>query len=101
MAIRVFDGTTSVMTADPPMPALSTTVTSAPSCAAASAASYPPGPPPRIAMLCVRSKEIDMPPFFPSGVSQGDTPAPGSLAARTPSAGGRDRPRLAPGRACS
>ncbi len=39
VAMRVFDGTTSVMTAEPPMPARSTTVTSAPSWAAASAAS--------------------------------------------------------------
>ena len=39
VAMRDFEGTTSVMTADPPIPARSTTVTSAPSCAAASAAS--------------------------------------------------------------
>ena len=31
VATSVFDGTTSVMTAEPPIPALSTTVTSAPS----------------------------------------------------------------------
>ena len=41
-------GTQSVSTAEPPSPSRSTTVTSAPSCAATSAASYPPGPPPRI-----------------------------------------------------
>ena len=48
VAIKVFDGTTSVSTAEPPMPARSTTVTLAPSWAAPMAASYPPGPPPRI-----------------------------------------------------
>ena len=42
------DGTQSVSTADPPRPSRSTTVTSAPSWAATSAASYPPGPPPMI-----------------------------------------------------
>ena len=36
VAMSVLDGTTSVITAEPPMPARSTTVTSAPSCAAAS-----------------------------------------------------------------
>lgn len=48
VAIRVFDGTQSVSTDAPPRPSQSTTVTSAPSCAATSAASYPPGPPPMI-----------------------------------------------------
>src|SRR3954471_15625386 len=46
--MRVFDGTQSVSTDAPPRPSQSTTVTSAPSCAATSAASYPPGPPPMI-----------------------------------------------------
>ena len=50
-AIRVLDGTQSVSTHAPPRPSLSTTVTRAPSCAATRAASYPPGPPPRITML--------------------------------------------------
>ena len=48
-AMRVLDGTQSVSTQAPPRPSASTTVTRAPSCAATSAASYPPGPPPRIA----------------------------------------------------
>ena len=48
MAIRVLLGTQSVSTAEPPSPSESTTVTSAPSWAATSADSYPPGPPPRI-----------------------------------------------------
>ncbi len=39
VAIRVFEGTQSVRTAEPPSPSRSTTVTSAPSCAATSAAS--------------------------------------------------------------
>jgi hypothetical protein len=39
VAMRLLEGTTSVMTAAPPTPARSTSVTSAPSCAAASAAS--------------------------------------------------------------
>ena len=39
VAIRVLLGTQSVITADPPSPSESTTVTSAPSCAATSAAS--------------------------------------------------------------
>src|SRR3546814_19709638 len=46
VAIRVLLGTQSVSTADPPRPSVSTSVTSAPSCAAPSADSYPPGPPP-------------------------------------------------------
>src|SRR5690606_1566829 len=46
--MRVLDGTQSVSTDAPPRPSASTTVTSAPSCAATSAASYPPGPPPMI-----------------------------------------------------
>ena len=37
VAIRVLLGTQSVSTAEPPMPSVSTTVTSAPSCAATSA----------------------------------------------------------------
>src|SRR5690606_35225692 len=48
VAMRVLDGTQSVSTDAPPRPSASTTVTSAPSCAATSAASYPPGPPPMI-----------------------------------------------------
>ena len=39
VAISVLDGTQSVSTAEPPSPSRSTTVTSAPSCAATSAAS--------------------------------------------------------------
>ena len=39
VATRVLLGTQSVSTAEPPMPSVSTTVTSAPSCAATSAAS--------------------------------------------------------------
>ena len=50
VAISVLDGTQSVSTHDPPRPLSSTTVTSAPSCAATRAASYPPGPPPMITM---------------------------------------------------
>ena len=49
VAIWVLDGTQSVSTQAPPRPSASTTVTRAPSCAATKAASYPPGPPPRIA----------------------------------------------------
>jgi hypothetical protein len=55
VAISVFDGTTSVSTADPPTPARSMSVTSAPSWAPAIAASYPPGPPPRTPIRCFRS----------------------------------------------
>src|SRR5215469_12148010 len=51
LAMSVFDGTQSVSTQAPPRPSRSTTVTSAPSCAATRAASYPPGPPPIIAIL--------------------------------------------------
>src|SRR6478735_7367071 len=50
VAMRVLEGTTSVSTAEPPSPARSITVTVAPSEAATMAASYPPGPPPRIAI---------------------------------------------------
>src|SRR5450631_408217 len=46
--IRVLLGTQSVRTAAPPRPSRSTTVTDAPRWAATRAASYPPGPPPRI-----------------------------------------------------
>src|SRR3954471_5704977 len=46
--MNVFDGTQSVSTQAPPGPASSTRVTSASSCAATRAASYPPGPPPMI-----------------------------------------------------
>ena len=55
VAMRVFDGTTSVSTAEPPTPDRSTSVTSAPSCTPASAASYPPGPPPTTTMRWLRS----------------------------------------------
>ncbi len=48
VAISVFDGTQSLSTHAPPRPSRSTTVTSAPTCAATRAASYPPGPPPRM-----------------------------------------------------
>ena len=51
--MNVFDGTQSHSTAAPPIPSESTTVTDAtsgPRAAATSAASYPPGPPPRITM---------------------------------------------------
>src|SRR5262249_52710301 len=51
IAINALLGTQSVSTQAPPRPSRSTTVTSAPSCAATSAASYPPGPPPMIAIL--------------------------------------------------
>ena len=55
VAIRVLLGTQSVSTAEPPSPSVSTTVTSAPSCAATSAASYPPGPPPMITTRFTRA----------------------------------------------
>src|SRR4051812_39645922 len=48
LAMNVLDGTQSVSTQAPPGPASSTRVTSASSCAATKAASYPPGPPPMI-----------------------------------------------------
>ena len=51
VAMSVFDGTQSVSTQAPPSPSESTTVTCAPSRAATRAASYPPGPPPRITTL--------------------------------------------------
>src|SRR5215475_6224577 len=51
VAMSVFDGTQSVSTQAPPSPSESTTVTCAPSWAATRAASYPPGPPPRITTL--------------------------------------------------
>src|SRR5271170_3260623 len=52
VSMSVLDGTQSVSTQAPPSPSESMTVTSAPSCAATRAASYPPGPPPRIAIVC-------------------------------------------------
>ena len=52
VSMSVLEGTQSVSTQAPPGPSESTRVTSAPSCAATRAASYPPGPPPRMAMLC-------------------------------------------------
>src|SRR6266511_3416983 len=48
LAMKVLDGTQSWSTHAPPAPSASTTVTSAPSWAATSAASYPAGPPPMI-----------------------------------------------------
>src|SRR6202012_2489376 len=48
------DGTQSVSTHAPPSPSRSASVTWAPSCAATSAASYPPGPPPMIATRMLR-----------------------------------------------
>src|SRR5450631_2814957 len=53
--IRVLLGTQSVSTAAPPRPSRSTTVTEAPRWAATRAASYPPGPPPRITTDVLRS----------------------------------------------
>ena len=47
--MSVFEGTTSVRTAEPPTPRLSIRVTRAPMRAATVAASYPPGPPPMMA----------------------------------------------------
>src|SRR5690348_8957852 len=44
--MNVLDGTQSCRTQAPPAPSRSTTVTSAPFCAATNAASYPAGPPP-------------------------------------------------------
>src|ERR1700730_6333428 len=52
VSMSVWEGTQWVSTQPPPRPSESTTVTSAPSWAATRAASYPPGPPPRIAMVC-------------------------------------------------
>src|SRR5699024_6467210 len=49
-AIRVFDGTTSDSTAEPPIPLHSMMVTSAPNFEATNAASYPPWPPPIMVM---------------------------------------------------
>ena len=46
--MKVLDGTQSESTQAPPAPSASTTVTSASSWAATSAASYPAGPPPMI-----------------------------------------------------
>ena len=68
VAMSVLDGTTSVSTAEPPIPCRSTTCTSAPSWRATSAASYPPGPPPTMT-----TRE-------PSRT--GEAPAPGSAARR-------------------
>src|SRR5690606_30795325 len=48
-AMKVFEGTQSERTQAPPAPVSSMSVTSAPSCAATRAASYPAGPPPMIA----------------------------------------------------
>src|SRR5580658_9659423 len=51
VSMSALEGTQSVSTQAPPSPSESTTVTSAPSWAATRAASYPPGPPPRMAIL--------------------------------------------------
>src|SRR2546421_11356732 len=51
VSISDLDGTQSVSTQAPPGPSESATVTSAPSWAATRAASSPPGPPPRSAIL--------------------------------------------------
>src|SRR5690606_2649080 len=48
--MKVFEGTQSYSTQAPPSPSGSTSVTSAPCCAATKAASYPAGPPPMITM---------------------------------------------------
>ena len=50
VAMNVFDGTQSDSTHWPPTPSRSIRVTSAPSWSATSAASYPAGPPPMMAM---------------------------------------------------
>ena len=52
-AMKVLDGTQSASTHAPPGPSGSTRVTSAPYCAATSAASYPAGPPPMITILVI------------------------------------------------
>src|ERR1700761_250997 len=54
VSISALDGTQSVSTHEPPSPSRSASVTWAPSCAATSAASYPPGPPPMIATRMLR-----------------------------------------------
>src|SRR5690606_24852954 len=80
VAIRVLDGTQSVSTDAPPRPSQSTTVTSAPSCAATSAASYPPGPPPMITIRvtysivphtspCDRPGAAAVAPLLPEGLA--------------------------------
>src|SRR5580658_8263809 len=51
VSMSALEGTQSVSTQAPPSPSESTTVTSAPSWTATRAASYPPGPPPRMAIL--------------------------------------------------
>src|SRR6516162_532514 len=61
VSMSVLEGTQSVRTHAPPSPSESTTVTSAPSCAATRAASYPPGPPPRIAIVCRSKVTINSP----------------------------------------
>src|SRR5690606_23362016 len=79
VAISVLDGTQSVSTQEPPGPLRSTTVTSAPSCAATSAASYPPGPPPMITVLATNP----VPPYRGDRADQAPEhagpPAPGRL----------------------
>src|SRR5580658_1417471 len=76
VSISDLDGTQSVSTQAPPGPSSSTTVTSAPSCAPTSAASYPPGPPPRMAILCRGMVTISNPGCsdVPAAASGGGTP---------------------------
>src|ERR1700678_1506470 len=73
VSMSVLDGTQSVSTHAPPSPSESMTVTSAPSCAATRAASYPPGPPPRIAMVC--GDVVSPPRGWQSGIGRGACPA--------------------------
>src|SRR6266702_2512207 len=57
-AMKVLDGTQSHSTHAPPTPSLSITVTAAPCWAATSAASYPAGPPPMIAMRVMDTSAV-------------------------------------------
>src|SRR6185437_9682191 len=91
------------MTAAPPTPARSMSVTSAPSWAPASAASYPPGPPPSTAMLCLRSNSKAMAPilsdqgspFSPAALPRpaGRTTHGGCRTVRNAGAGASQSPR--------
>src|SRR5712671_5023371 len=56
--MNVLDGTQSDSTQAPPAPSASMTVTSASSCAATRAASYPAGPPPMITMCFTFAPEF-------------------------------------------
>src|SRR3982751_5367170 len=60
-AMNVLDGTQSHSTQAPPAASASTTVTSAPNCAATSAASYPAGPPPIITIRWLTSPPLRQP----------------------------------------